>query len=320
MDGILTRTITESLASFHFSGDSAADFSMMHSFDHDNDGVNHPAFPEDGGDAEFRGEDVYIGDDDGFGAEDHDGPAEDFFTGEQAVQDDIAHAANFGSAGVLPQGGLGPVENFDPRRQANGRDLVMAMTEDGENMLDYFDTTVMKNWAGPQHWKLHRTIKRGSLQPLQPWVYAQVDIFLDSEGGPATRAKKEKVAFQIEFLEPPAHSSKELFAPASATSIALPSGTGAAAPALKGKRRNKKASARRDSHLLPDDMHFSSAQLLRLFRKPKFVVSASVIGSSGGVKPNRAPPEAENATTRPGRGYASRCVSPGCLPVRTSAH
>jgi hypothetical protein len=40
----------------------------------------------------------------------------------------------------------------------------MAMTDaDGEGgMLDYFDQSLLRNWAGPEHWKLRKTIRRRS--------------------------------------------------------------------------------------------------------------------------------------------------------------
>jgi hypothetical protein len=31
-----------------------------------------------------------------------------------------------------------------------------------EGMLDYFDQSVLRNWAGPEHWKLRKTIRRRS--------------------------------------------------------------------------------------------------------------------------------------------------------------
>lgn len=49
--------------------------------------------------------------------------------------------------------------------------------------------------------------------------------------------------------------------------INLP-GTGAT-----GAKRGKKKKEKRDDHRLPDDMHFTSRQLLTLFLKPKFFVS-----------------------------------------------
>jgi condensin complex subunit 2 len=61
------------------------------------------------------------------------------------------------------QVGQGPVEAFDPMKPPNERDLVMAMADGGENMFDYFDGTLMKNWAGPEHWRMRRTVRRGGL-------------------------------------------------------------------------------------------------------------------------------------------------------------
>lgn len=164
-------TISESLADFWFSGGAIPDFANMNSFNRDYDANQDAGFSDAG---EGGGADDYGADDNGgadFGGDmgDHQdgGPAEDFFTGDQAVQEDFVYHANAaGNAGGAPgPGGLGPVENFDPRRGPGGRDLVMQMTEDGENMLDYFDAAAMKNWAGPQHWKLRRAVKRGELFP-----------------------------------------------------------------------------------------------------------------------------------------------------------
>lgn len=103
-------------------------------------------------------------------------PTEDFFQGDQAVDDDYAGGGAFGgddygsghdgSPGVdaqqvqnLRPGAFVP---FDPRRIPTERDLVMAMTDaDGENnIMGYFDQNIMKNWAGPEHWKLRRVIRK----------------------------------------------------------------------------------------------------------------------------------------------------------------
>lgn len=87
----------------------------------------------------------------------------------------------------------------------------------------------------------------------------------------ARREKKE--AFKIDFLTPSdpdkdlKEISKELFAPVTkGAGINLP-GTGT--NTRKGKRKTKE---KRDDHRLPDDMHFSSKQLVTLFLKPKFFV------------------------------------------------
>jgi Condensin complex subunit 2 len=96
----------------------------------------------------------------------------------------------------------------------------------------------------------------------------------DANAGTKPKARRDKKeAFKIDFLTPPDPNkdlrdiSKEMFAPVTkGTGINLP-GTGATAK--KGKRKLKE---KRDDHRLPDDMHFSSKQLVTLFLKPKFFV------------------------------------------------
>ena len=99
---------------------------------------------------------------------------EDFFQGDQAVDDDYGGGAfggdDFGSghdgspAADNQQGQNarpGPFVPFDPRRVPTERDLVMAMTDDSENgIMGYFDQNAMKNWAGPEHWKLRKVIRK----------------------------------------------------------------------------------------------------------------------------------------------------------------
>jgi condensin complex subunit 2 len=103
----------------------------------------------------------------------------DFFTGDQAVGDDFG--GGFGAADEMgmdepteigspppdeenrSHGDSGTTEPFNPRRVPNEKDLVMAMTEeDGSGMMDYFDQTFLKNWAGPEHWKLRKVVRKGS--------------------------------------------------------------------------------------------------------------------------------------------------------------
>lgn len=101
---------------------------------------------------------------------------QDFFVGDQAVADDFGYDGGFAGddqsqAGAEGGDGdesgthaprTGGFEPFDPRRAPNERDLLLAMTEPGANgsSLDYFDQTFLKNWAGPEHWKLRKVIRR----------------------------------------------------------------------------------------------------------------------------------------------------------------
>jgi condensin complex subunit 2 len=77
---------------------------------------------------------------------------------------------------------------------------------------------------------------------------------------------------KIDFLTPSEKDLKaikeELFAPPGKGQSINMAGTG---PGKKGKKGKKDKS----DHRLPDDMHFSSRQLVTLFLKPKFQASFS---------------------------------------------
>ena len=93
----------------------------------------------------------------------------DHAVGDDLDDDDLGPGFAEDGENADAQAGLNPAGTeggrhvaFDPRRAPNERALVMAMTDaDGEDgMLDYFDQSVLKNWAGPQHWKLRKTVRR----------------------------------------------------------------------------------------------------------------------------------------------------------------
>jgi condensin complex subunit 2 len=78
----------------------------------------------------------------------------DDYTGNSDPPGTIGEGEGGGSA-------TGPFVPFDPRKTPNQRDLVMAMADADENgALDYFDKNFMKNWAGPEHWKVRTAIKK----------------------------------------------------------------------------------------------------------------------------------------------------------------
>ncbi|KAF2707132.1 barren [Pleomassaria siparia CBS 279.74] len=107
--------------------------------------------------------------------------------------------------------------------------------DEHENILSYFDTALKKNWAGPEHWRVRRIKDIGKATPT-------------------VTKRKEKEPFEIDFLAPMSQSSADaLYTSATSNStISLPKAQ------WKSKTRN----------LLPDDKHFNSKQLLRLFLKP----------------------------------------------------
>ncbi|ORY48895.1 hypothetical protein BCR33DRAFT_781911 [Rhizoclosmatium globosum] len=99
------------------------------------------------------------------------------------------------------------------------------------NPFAYFDSNMVRRWAGPEHWK-PKPIIVGSQRP--------------SNSG--TQKKREPM--KINFADP-ALNEKQLFA-ASTVSIVLP-------------KYGEKARAK---NILPNDEHFSAQDFLKLFLKP----------------------------------------------------
>lgn len=116
-----------------------------------------------------------------------------------------------------------------------GVSMVHGRDQEQENILSYFDQALKKSWAGPEHWRISRVKQIGKATP--------------------TVKRKEKEPFEIDFTAPmPQSLADMLYTPATSNStISLPKAQ------WKSKSRN----------LLPDDKHFNSKQLLRLFLKPK---------------------------------------------------
>jgi len=171
--------------------------------------------------------------------------------------------------------GVGGGEGIEGMDDENGDYIVsMRHAKDGDNkthedILGYFDQALQKNWAGPEHWRI-RKIKDANKPET------------------ATRQRKEKELFEIDFASPLAGKVAEtIFTQASSNSaISLPKKD------WKSKTRN----------LLPDDKHFNSKQLLSLFLKPKARMSSrrnrfsSKIGTSGhGQQENIHPADMDEA-------------------------
>ena len=150
------------------------------------------------------------------------------------------HQVGFGEGGAS-DGEAGEsigVGDFEPESNEYAVSLHHKKSEGGhEDILSYFDNALQKNWAGPEHWRIRRI--KDITKPTAP----------------ATLKRKEKEPFEIDFLSPLDPSLAELiYTPATSNSaISLPK------TQWKSKTRN----------LLPDDKHFNSRQLLRLFLKPK---------------------------------------------------
>ncbi|WPH03617.1 Hypothetical protein R9X50_00650000 [Acrodontium crateriforme] len=128
----------------------------------------------------------------------------------------------------------GEVGTFDTNSNAYGVTL-QQRDHDQENILQYFDNALHKNWAGPEHWKITRM--KEANKPSQP------------------RVRKEKEPFEIDFSAP---MSQDL-----ATMLYTPATNNSAISLPRAQWRSK------TRNLLPDDKHFNSKDLLKLFLKPK---------------------------------------------------
>lgn len=173
LDVLEDKAISHSLASFSFSKDTFT-FDDTTFFRDDTRNDDSDADDDFGGEP-YGAEPMDI---DGGGFTGDAGGGEDFFTGDQAINEDyngeIRIPDNDNDAGLSEDGGEreptgpgGAFVPFDPRRAPNERELVMAMTGDGDEdeggMMDYFDQNFLKNWAGPEHWKLRKVVRRREL-------------------------------------------------------------------------------------------------------------------------------------------------------------
>ncbi|KAF9963424.1 hypothetical protein BGZ65_003489 [Modicella reniformis] len=109
------------------------------------------------------------------------------------------------------------------------------------DIYSYFDSALMRNWAGPEHWKLRRIPK-----------------------------------------DAPEVDEDELFAPAEATSLMF---------TAANETENRKS-----KHALPDDVHFSSKQLLRMFLKPSYIIKSKTRRQQPGYLQQGSEAEAFNLT------------------------
>ena len=118
-------------------------------------------------------------------------------------------------------------------------------------------------------------------------MFHVTDAFFPADASEVAAPKprrEKKEAFRIDFLTPSEKDvktlSNELFAPvARGAGIILPNYGTVKSTAKKGGRGRKTKEEKRDIHTLPDDMHFSSRQLVTLFLKPKFSVGIQLLDS-----------------------------------------
>lgn len=162
------------------------------------------------------------------------------------VFDDNEHAG-FGEVQeiVLPAhlpGMDGNLSYHDSSTTGFGRGLVtksenfLDMKLDSDNMFSKFDLLMRKNWAGPSHWKISR---------LNHNIQATTDQTVK-------KPRKEKEVTVIDFYTSDGEVDEDVIFTRGGANINLPK------TQWSSKSRN----------LLPEDKHFNSESLLRLFLKP----------------------------------------------------
>ncbi|KAJ1798344.1 hypothetical protein LPJ59_002558, partial [Coemansia sp. RSA 2399] len=148
----------------------------------------------------------------------------------------------------------------------------LAVAEDEDNLLSYFDMKLAKGWAGPEHWRL--PISRAAMQKQMNQRSGEDDTAANADESEAKRKRVDKQVYNTDFMNGPDVSADTLFArPQRASVIAM----------------SKKAMQSQD-HTLPEDVHFSSKNLFNLLLKPRLKfnprrvrMASSYSSSSAGV-------------------------------------
>ncbi|CEP15933.1 hypothetical protein [Parasitella parasitica] len=142
------------------------------------------------------------------------------------------------------------IEPTSPRVPEN--DFLSAFIHNGDQeMLNYFDSTLVKNWAGPEHWKLRRPIEK---KPATTAASNEVD---QNDKTKKSATKKHVSEFVLPFDQVLENydeiNDDKVFEQA------------VRKPVLSRDILNKMS-----DNSLPDDIHFSSKLLLQYFLKPAF--------------------------------------------------
>ena len=167
-------------------------------------------------------------------------PTESAFQAEEAIQKAV---------GALPDNAILDVQTgFFEEEEVVVEEGVAHLSKD-----DYFahlDEKIAQNWAGPQHWKIRR--------------YNSNNAGYNANNSSSTKkqtSRREKEVQVIDFE----HAMPEL-----SLLFAKPSN-----PSVITIGKNVIVDRANSSFLLPEDVHFSSLDLLKLFTKPEFKIGES---------------------------------------------
>ncbi|KAG0047734.1 hypothetical protein BGZ83_007252 [Gryganskiella cystojenkinii] len=286
LNHIFDKDICPSLRDFQLSGTSDMDFSFLKRFHGDGE-------DEDGGqddddmDGGMNQANAFDDDDDfsGGGGDDYglydevDNGGMEGIEGHGAGEDDAEHRDQ--AVPVVEVDAFADLDDeIAARRQGPDVDNILMETDvmmgkTPTNMYEYFDSALMRNWAGPEHWKLRKIPK----EKPAPAVNADGEPVGEEEvAGPKSR--KVKTALVIDFIDAEEVDEDELFAPAEVSALSMTAA--------------QEAEMKKSKHVLPDDVHFSSKQLLKMFIKPSFIIKSKTKRPSGYLQQQQQPEEAES--------------------------
>ncbi|KAJ2263406.1 hypothetical protein GGI01_000769 [Coemansia sp. RSA 376] len=265
--------ICPSLADFEFTRDTSLDFSLLkeHLRDDEVDEAVTLLGSETNGalsDDQHSDFGVFDGGNDAGGGDDG---------------DDMGHFLNFDDVdvGPVPLDTASTLQMTEAEEaEDNGEMSTMhhgsrqlAIAEDEDNLLSYFDTKLAKNWAGPEHWRL--PISRAIMQKQQQQQQQQGsgntgDEDANEEGDASKRKRTEKLVYFTDFMNGADVGAETLFAkPPRASSTTM----------------SKKAAQNQD-HTLPEDVHFSSKNLFNLILKPRLKFNPRRVRSAVALSSN----------------------------------
>lgn len=147
------------------------------------------------------------------------------------------------------------IKNFDENNYELYKNNYDPLEDDKENIFSYFDSTMVKNWAGPSHWKL-RPIKQNisvNSNNDEKAIHPESTTTSTTTTSNAI-SKKSNRTFCIDFVNGEDVLEEDIFKPADNI------------PTLNITTYKK------NNFLLPEDSHFSSRDFLKLFLKPNVII------------------------------------------------
>ncbi|KAF9404665.1 hypothetical protein BGZ94_004016 [Podila epigama] len=285
LNSIFEKDICPSLKDFQLSGTSEMDSAFLKRFynDEDDEDEDHGIHDQDMSAYDPEMSNIENGYDD---FDDEDNNHDDGFFDQSTGDVDGEGGAELGEKRVKEEEVEDAFGDLDEQiaAQRQGPQLDNNALQESDNLLgkdpadmySYFDVALMRNWAGPAHWKLRR-IRTNKNGPTEETNGETGDTTVaNEENNPKKRGGK--TAFSIDFVHAEEVDEEELFAQDESSNLTFSDWY--------------MAEHRKTKNLLPDDIHFSSKQLLRMFRKQTYIIKSK--NTQKGYRPKREEPEIYN--------------------------